>query len=54
MGLVPSDPRAAQATELLKEHYTSALAETGTAPADALRSTFVVACLSPSAVSIGL
>jgi hypothetical protein len=53
MALVPSDPRAAPATTLLKEHFTAAQAQGATA-SDALRSTFVTACLAPSAVSIGL
>jgi len=53
MALVPSDPRAAPATMLLKSHFTSATQQ-GASASDALKSTFVVACLSPSAVSIGL
>jgi hypothetical protein len=54
MGLAPSDPRAAPAIDLLTEHFASALAEPDITPTDALKSTFVVACLAPSAVSIGL
>ncbi|MDB4979500.1 MAG: hypothetical protein JWM82_252, partial [Myxococcales bacterium] len=53
MGLVPSDARAAPATTLLKSHFTDAMAQGATA-ADALKSTFVTACLAPSSVSIGL
>jgi hypothetical protein len=53
MGLVPSDPRSAKATTILKQHYTSATQQMAT-PSDALKSTFVSACLAPSAVSIGL
>jgi hypothetical protein len=53
MALVSSDARAAPAGELLKTHFTSAMAQGSTA-SDALKSTFVVACLAPSAVSIGL
>jgi hypothetical protein len=53
MALVPSDPRAAPATVLLKSHFTTAMQQGSSAP-DALKSTFVVACLAPSAVSIGL
>ena len=53
MGLTPSDPLAARAASLLEEHY-SAAQQTGATPTDALRSTFVAACLSPSFVSIGL
>ena len=53
MGLVPSDPRSGKATAILKAHFTAATQQ-GSTPADALKSTFVAACLSPSAVSIGL
>ena len=53
MALVPSDPRAAPATTLLKDHFTGAMAQ-GASASDALKSTFVVACQAPSAVSIGI
>jgi hypothetical protein len=53
MGLPPSDPRAAPATTILKTHFTDAMTAGATA-GDALKSTFVAACLAPSAVSIGL
>jgi hypothetical protein len=53
MGLVPSDPRAVPATTLLQGHFTSAMAQ-GASASDALKSTFVVACQAPSAVSIGM
>jgi hypothetical protein len=53
MALPPSDPRAAQATSLLTAHFTAATQSGATATA-ALQSTFVAACLAPSAVSIGL
>jgi hypothetical protein len=53
MALVPSDPRAAPAATLLKSHFTTAV-QKGSSASDALKSTFVVACLAPSAVSIGL
>ncbi len=53
MALTPSDPRSAQAQSLLKSHFTSAMQLPASA-ADALKSTFVVACLAPSSVSIGL
>ncbi len=53
MGLPPSDPRSAPALTILRAHFSSALQE-GAEAADALRSTFVVSCLAPSAVSIGL
>ncbi|HET6335315.1 MAG TPA: DUF1585 domain-containing protein [Polyangiales bacterium] len=53
MALPPSDARAAPATELLNDHYRDALAQTKS-PSTALQSTFVTACLAPSAISIGL
>jgi hypothetical protein len=54
MGLPPSDPRAAPATTILKSHFTDAMMTPGASASDALKSTFVAACLAPSAVSIGL
>jgi hypothetical protein len=54
MALVPSDPRAARARQLLEGHFTEAAAQPGSSPGQALRSTFVVACLAPSAISVGL
>jgi hypothetical protein len=54
MGLPPSDSRAAPAAALLRSHFQSALKQPGATETDALRSTFVVACLSPTAISIGL
>ena len=53
MALTPSDPRAAHAQALLSAHFAAAL-QSGASPTDALKSTFVAACLAPSAVSIGL
>jgi hypothetical protein len=53
MALVPSDPRAAPAQALLQQHYAAAMQQ-GSSASDALKSTFVTACLAPSAVSIGL
>jgi hypothetical protein len=53
MALPPSDPRAAQAHAVLTSHITAAR-ESGATPRDALRSTFVVACLSPSFIGIGM
>jgi len=53
MALVPSDPRAAPATSLLQQHFAAAMQQ-GASASDALKSTFVTACLAPSAVSIGL
>ena len=54
MALAPSDVRHGPAIDVLKDHFTSALEEDGISPTDALRSTFVAACLAPSAVSMGL
>jgi hypothetical protein len=55
MGLTPSDPRSAQAVSILKDHYTQAMGgQYGQKATDALKSTFVVACLSPSFVGIGM
>jgi len=54
LALSPEDPRAARAHSLLAAHFQAALATPGITATDALRSTFVVACLSPALVSIGL
>jgi hypothetical protein len=54
MALAPSDARASDARALLESHFEAALARPGTTPTDALRSTFVLACMAPSAVSVGL
>jgi len=53
MALPPGDSRSAQATSLLEAHYTKAT-QSGATASNALKSTFVVACLAPSSVSIGL
>jgi len=53
MAMLPSDPRAAQATTLLRAHFDAAVAA-GATPKDSLRSTFVAACLSPSFIGIGM
>jgi hypothetical protein len=53
MALPASDARTAAATALLKEHYAKAM-EAGATASNALKSTFVVACLAPTSVSIGL
>jgi hypothetical protein len=52
MGLVPSDPRSAKAQAMLESHFTQASAMTNAT--EALQSTFITACLAPTAVSIGL
>jgi hypothetical protein len=53
MALTSSDPRAAQATQILKQHFTDAKAQ-GASASNALKSTFVAACLAPSAIGIGM
>jgi hypothetical protein len=53
MGLPKGDARAAEAAQILRSHYDDALAA-GSTPTTALRSTFVLACTSPSSVAIGL
>jgi hypothetical protein len=54
MALAASDPRAAPAKALLTAHFTQAKVQPGTSATDALRSTFTVACLAPSTVTVGL
>jgi len=54
MGIPPGDPRSAMATQILTDHFTTAKATSGVTPGDALRSTFDLACLSPSSVIVGL
>jgi hypothetical protein len=53
MALTPSDARSAPAQMLLKAHFQGAV-QSGASASDALKSTFMTACLAPSAVSIGL
>ncbi len=53
MALTPSDPRSAPAQTLLKSHFTAAV-QSGQSATAALQSTFMAACLAPSAVSIGM
>lgn len=53
MGLPDADPRALPARQILLEHWNEALRQ-GALARDALKSTFVLACSSPSAISIGL
>jgi hypothetical protein len=52
MALTPSDPRSAPSVTALKGHFTTA-SQTAT-PSVALKSTFIVACVAPSSISIGL
>ena len=53
LAMPPSDPRAAQASQILTSHFQGAVASGATAK-DSLRSTFVAACLSPSFIGIGM
>jgi hypothetical protein len=53
MSLTTADPIAAEATRILQDHHAAALAKGATAT-QALKSTFVVACTSPSSLAIGL
>ena len=53
MGLTAGDPTSATATQLLTEHFDAAM-QAGASRTDALKSTFVTACLSPTSVAIGL
>ncbi len=53
MGVVASDPRSSALGAALSQHYKDALA-TGVKPTDALKSTFTLACLTPSVVGIGM
>ena len=53
MAIEPSDPRSSQAVAVLTSHDQAAQAS-GASATDALRSTFVVACLAPSVLGIGM
>ena len=53
MALTPSDPRNAQAQAILKAHFTAAMQASGSA-GNALKSTFITACLAPSSIGLGL
>ncbi len=54
MGLTASDPRAATASTVLHAHFDAAKQQGGLTVTDALQSTFTLACMSPSAVSMGM
>jgi hypothetical protein len=53
MALPPGDPRADPMRQLLDQHHASALTA-GANPTQALRSTFIVACVSPFTLAHGL
>jgi hypothetical protein len=52
LGLTASDPRTARAQAALTAHFGNSVAHFS--PTDALRSTFVTACLAPSFIGIGM
>lgn len=54
MNVTPSDARYATLRGILAEHLDKAQKTAGISATDALKSTFVLACSSPSSVSIGL
>ncbi len=53
MALTAADPRAPQATSILQAHFAAARQQ-GASATTALQSTFVAACLAPSATGIGM
>jgi hypothetical protein len=53
MGYPAADPRHAEAVTILTSHYNAVIAARNT-PTNALRSTFVLACESPTSLSFGL
>ena len=53
MGLASGDPTTADATKILQDHFEAAVAK-GATPTQALTSTFVLACTSPTSLAIGL
>lgn len=53
MAIVPDDPRSSVMTQKLTAHFNAAIANQAT-KTDALKSTFVVACLSPNVAAVGM
>jgi hypothetical protein len=53
MALPPSDSRAASARQILQEHFETTQSS-GASSSEALKSTFTLACQSPSSVIMGL
>lgn len=53
MGITSADPVSAAVTQLLSDHFDAAM-KAGASRTDALKSTFITACLSPTSVAIGL
>jgi hypothetical protein len=54
MAMPPSDGRGSTMRQILIDHYNAALKQSGVMARDALRSTFMLACTSPTSVSVGL
>ena len=54
MGYPPSDPHHAGAVQILQDHYDAHVGRQGQHGDDALRSTFALACESPTSLSLGL
>ena len=53
-GLPPADPRASQLNTLLTSHFNTSKAMTGITAKAALQSTFMAACMAPTASAVGL
>jgi hypothetical protein len=53
LGLTPSDPRSGPIVSALNAHFAAAR-DAKVSASIALQSTFVVACLSPSSLAIGM
>lgn len=53
MGIVPDDPRSSVMNGMLTDHYNSAIAQQAF-PENALKSTFITACLSFTVAGIGM
>jgi hypothetical protein len=53
MALLPGDPRSGEARQILREHFDAAQ-RSGSSASEALKSTFTLACASPSSVIMGL
>jgi hypothetical protein len=54
MGYTPSDPKHAEAVGILTSHYQAVMAVNKNTATTALRSTFALACESPTSLSFGL
>ena len=54
MAIPSADPRYAAARAILAEHFAAAKGTAGIVAKDALKSTFVLACSSPTSVALGL